>query len=145
MNFSIIDYQDLDKNTLYQIIQLRIQVFVVDQKSIYQDLDGKDLSAKHACLMHNNTIVAYARIIEPEKDSIRFGRVLTAPTFRRQGYGKQLMTQLMKALQRMHNGKTLTIEAQSYLISFYKAYGFSTQGNSYLLDGISHTTMMQLL
>lgn len=145
MNFSIMDYRRLDTDTLYQLIQLRIATFIVEQKSIYQDLDNKDLSASHAFLKHNHTIVAYARIIEVDPSTLQFGRFLTAAACRRQGYGKIFIAHLMHHFKSKHQGKNLFIEAQSYLKHFYENYGFKVIGDPYELDGIPHLSMLQTI
>ena len=131
-------FADLSPYTLYGVVRLRIDVFAVEQWCVYQDLDGKDLlpTTWHAWVEDDGDVVAYLRVLgEPGNEVI--GRVVTAPHARGRGYARLLMTE---ALQR--TSRPVRIEAQSYLLDWYGAFGFTPCGPEYLEDGIPHTPMV---
>jgi len=143
--FDILSYEELTKDQLYCILRLRTEVFVVEQRICYQDMDNLDQQALHVLLQHQNTILAYARVLTTDKGQIRFGRVLTAPDFRGQGHGKELMQRLMNWLHQQYKGKMLHIHAQAYLQTFYQNFGLETQGEPYILEDIAHLSMTKQL
>jgi len=101
MNFTVKKFDDLTKLELYKILQLRAEVFVVEQDCVYQDVDGKDEKALHVFGLKNNEIVAYTRIFKPgdyfKKSSI--GRVVVKQTERKFGYGHYLIKATIKPLK----------------------------------------------
>lgn len=144
LHFQIKHFSELSKDELYTILQQRSEVFVVGQQCIYQDLDNRDKTAQHALLYMDKKLCAYARIL-CNSACIHFGRVLTVPEYRGKGYAKQLMEALMAYLRKTWPGQRLEIDAQSYLISFYEAYGLETMGEDFILEQIPHRKMWTLL
>lgn len=144
MEISIKTFGDLKPSELYDALQLRMAVFVVEQQCIYQDLDGKDGKAMHALGTYQNKLLAYTRIFRPgdylEKSSI--GRVVVHPDFRKYGYGKLIMKASMDFIRQNWGCDAIEIAAQSYLIEFYRDLGFIPFGEMYLEDGISHIQML---
>jgi len=131
-------FADLSPYTLYSALRLRIDVFAVEQWCVYQDLDGKDPlpTTWHGWVEEGGEVVSYLRVLgEPGAQVI--GRVVTAPHARGRGLGRLLMTE---ALQRTE--RPVRIEAQSYLLDWYGAFGFAPCGAEYLEDGIPHTPMV---
>jgi ElaA protein len=142
-NWKIKPFQALSLSELYSILQLRSEVFVVEQNCVYQDIDGKDEKALHVLGEFDGKIVAYARLFKPndyfEKSSI--GRVIVDQDFRDKKLGRFLMREAIEAI-RNHFGETqITISAQLYLKNFYESLGFIQTSEMYLEDDIPHIEM----
>ncbi len=145
MNIEVKKFDELNTTTLYDILQLRSEIFVVEQDCVYQDLDGKDQKALHVIGKKNNKVVAYTRVFRSgdyfEHSSI--GRVVVAKDQRQYGYGKVIMNASIKAVKEHLNEDTIKISAQTYLKKFYNGLGFKEYGEEYLEDGIPHVAMMK--
>ena len=130
-------FDDMPRRAIYGALRLRSAVFGVEQWCVYQDLDGKDLDPAtwHGWVEDDSEVVSYVRILgEPGAQWIT--RVVTAPHARGRGYGRLLMTE---ALHR--TARPVRINAQSYLLDWYGAFGFVPFGPEFLEDGIPHTPM----
>tara|TARA_R110002050_G_scaffold16719_1_gene50382 strand:+ start:10965 stop:11408 length:444 start_codon:yes stop_codon:yes gene_type:complete len=138
-------FQELNTELLYNILQLRSEVFVVEQDCVYQDLDGKDQKAIHVIGYKDDKVVAYTRIFKPgdyfKESSI--GRVVVSPLTRKDGYGAEIMKASIKAVQENYNETIIHISAQKYLLKFYNSLGFIQEGEEYLEDGIPHVAMLR--
>lgn len=137
-------FEDLSKKELYNLLQLRAEVFVVEQNCPYQDLDGKDLEALHLCCQENDTVIAYSRILDrdisyPGHSSI--GRVIVKTSHRQQDIGRELMRRSITGC-RENYPHPIKISAQCYLEKFYREFGFQPVGASYLEDDIPHIAMI---
>ena len=145
MEFVIKTFNDFTIHELYEILQLRAEIFVVEQDCVYQDIDFKDQKSLHVFSRKNNKIVAYTRIFKPgdyfEKASI--GRVLILASERKYGYGHDLMKASIVAIKNHFKVDDITISAQQYLKKFYEAHNFIQVGEAYLEDGIPHIKMMR--
>ena len=145
MDFIVKKFSELTLNELYRILELRSEIFVVEQDCVYQDVDGKDQKALHVLGFKNNEIVAYTRIFKPgdyfKNSSI--GRVAVAEKERSFGYGHDLMNASIKAIKEAFNTTDITISAQVYLKKFYMAHNFEKIGEEYLEDGIPHIEMLK--
>ena len=143
LNFITKSFSELTTTELYAILQLRSQVFVVEQNCIYQDLDNKDQKALHIFAFKNDIMIAYARIFKPndyfEKASI--GRVVVVASERKFGYGHQLVKASMTAIKNNFKVGDITISAQVYLKKLYESLDFIQVGEEYLEDGIPHIRM----
>jgi ElaA protein len=137
-------FNELTLAELYEILTLRQRVFVVEQQCPYQDCDGKDADCYHLFFRKDSgPILAYARIgpagiIYPE---VSIGRVVCAPEVRGQGMGRHVMQHAMNFIRHTYGKVPVRLGAQSYLINFYKSFGF-TPLEDYLQDGIPHTVML---
>ena len=144
--FQMKSWAELDKSELYQLLQLRAQIFVVEQECAYQDLDGQDPEALHLLASdEHQTLVAYARLYETQidtKDYVAIGRVCTAEAYRGQGISRQLMQQAISYIE-SNQKKPITVSAQAYLEQFYQSLGFATVSEPYLEDGIPHIRMIK--
>lgn len=131
-------FDDLAPRVLYSALRLRIAVFAVEQCCVYQDLDGRDLEPAtwHGWIADGDEVVSYLRILNDPGDEV-IGRVVTARGARGRGLGRLLMA---SALERC--ARPVRIEAQSYLLEWYGAFGFVPRGPEYLEDGIPHTPMV---
>jgi ElaA protein len=138
-------FDELTLHQLYQILQLRSAVFVVEQTCVFQDMDGKDEGSHHLMGFDDNVLVAYTRLLPPglgyEYASI--GRVVTAPAVRRYGIGKNLMLQSINEVYRVFGKSPIKIGAQLYLKRFYESFGFIKLGEPYDEDGILHIHMLK--
>jgi ElaA protein len=145
MEFQVKKFNELTIDELYTILQLRSEVFVVEQDCVYQDLDFKDQQALHILGIKNDTIIAYTRIFKPGDyfKEASIGRVVVKDTERKYGLGYDLMNATIKAVQKEFNTVKITISAQVYLTKFYNTLGFKKVGEEYLEDGIPHIEMIR--
>ncbi|MDG1252915.1 MAG: GNAT family N-acetyltransferase [Schleiferiaceae bacterium] len=136
-------FSELNTSTLYGILALRAEVFVVEQDCPYQDLDGKDEQSIHLWYEEEGCPVAYARLLPPGSAYAEagIGRVVTAQRLRRTGLGKELMRAAIDRAQMQWPGEDLVIMAQSYLVNFYQGFGFEIEREEFLEDGIPHRWM----
>ena len=143
MEFITKYFNEFTIDELYETLQLRSEVFVVEQDCVYQDLDGKDTKALHVFSRKNNRIVAYTRIFKPGEyfKFASIGRVVVAMNERKFGYGHDLIKASIAAIKIHFNVEEITISAQVYLQKFYESHGFKKVGDGYLEDGIPHIRM----
>jgi ElaA protein len=138
-------FQELSTQELYNLLQLRSEVFVVEQDCVYQDVDGKDHKALHVLGYNNKRLVAYTRVFQPgdyfEEASI--GRVVVKESQRQHKFGYDIMNASIKAVQQKYKISKIRISAQTYLKSFYNSLGFNEVGEEYLEDGIPHINMLK--
>ena len=136
----VASFRDLDTRTLYAILKLRGDVFVVEQKCFYADLDGRDTEpgTRHVWLSRSDEILAYLRIVD-DGHVERIGRVLTAPPARGAGLGKRVMQEALTVI----GNRPSVLEAQAHLVRFYKKFGYQQTGPEYLEDGIPHVPMFR--
>jgi ElaA protein len=137
-------WSELSAETLYTILALRAEVFVVEQNCPYQDVDGKDLKSLHVCgYSESGQLCAYARLVNPgvSYEEWSIGRVVTSPSVRRTGAGEALMHTCMVYFSEQHI-HAVRISAQSYLHDFYAKYGFVRVSEEYLEDDIPHMEML---
>lgn len=138
---TIKSFNDLTNVELYKIIQLRTEIFVVEQDCVYQDLDDKDFDAVHIFLSSNNNIDAYLRVIEIDelKQSATIGRVVVAK--KRLGLGTRILKETFAYLKTNTNIHSINIKAQEYAEEFYTQVGFIRVSDVYSLDNIPHINM----
>lgn len=143
MNFITKTFQELTTSELYKILQLRSEVFVVEQDCVYQDIDFKDQKALHVIGFKDDKIVAYTRIFKPEDyfENASIGRVVVAADERKYGFGHDLIKSSIKAIKTHFKVDEITISAQKYLKKFYETHQFKQVGAEYLEDGIPHIRM----
>lgn len=138
-------FEELTPHQLYSILQLRNEVFVVEQNCVFQDADNKDQDAHHLMGWKDSKLVAYSRII-PAGIAYEFasiGRVVTSPAERRNGTGKMLMEEAIEAATRLFGHVSIKLGAQLYLKKFYESFGFVQSSNIYIEDGIPHIEMIR--
>lgn len=145
MNFTVKTFQELTTSELYELLQLRSEVFVVEQDCVYQDIDGKDQKALHVIGVKEGNIIAYTRLFNSGEyfDTPSIGRVVVKESERKYGYGHDLIKASIKAIVDNYNETTITISAQTYLQKFYESHGFKQVGEGYLEDGIPHIRMVR--
>ena len=145
LDISIKTFNQLSLEELYYLLQLRSEVFVVEQDCVYQDVDGKDHKAIHIIGKKDDAIIAYTRIFK-QGDYFKeasIGRVVVSEKERHLKYGHQLMVASIKAIEDSFHTKEIKLSAQKYLEKFYTNLGFKTVGEPYLEDGIPHIAMVK--
>ena len=137
-------FHDLDKLELYKIMQLRIEVFVVEQDCPYQDLDGLDEVGTHLWLEEDNVVVSYLRINPPQTrfDEVSFGRIVTKQSARKKGLSEAIILKSLEIVEQEDLGP-IRISAQSYLEDYYSKFGFVKCSEEYLEDNIPHVEMLR--
>ncbi|SEC42971.1 ElaA protein [Tenacibaculum sp. MAR_2009_124] len=145
MNFVVKTFSQLTTSELYGILQLRSEVFVVEQDCVYQDIDGKDQKALHVIGTKEGKILAYTRLFDSKQyfDTPSIGRVVVSESQRKYGYGHDLIKASIEAVHNYYKTKEITISAQTYLLKFYTSHGFVAFGEEYLEDGIPHVRMQK--
>ncbi|PDV85341.1 GNAT family N-acetyltransferase [Rhizobium sp. H4] len=132
---------------LYDLLKMRVDVFVVEQNCAYPELDGKDIDALHLRLMESSELLASARILKPHEpqDPSKIGRVVVSPAHRGKRLGDALMSEAISACERLYPANPIALSAQAHLRRFYEAFGFVVVSEEYLEDGIPHIDMVRQL
>lgn len=138
-------FDELGADLLYRILHERQKVFVLEQNCAYIDNDFKDINSLHLVVFdRNDEIAAYARILPKglAYNECSIGRVLTNTKYRNKGLGKAVFESALEACETLFPGQSIKIQAQTYLLDFYKSFGFEVVGEDYFEDGILHTDML---
>ena len=145
MTIQVKSFQELSTTELYDLLQLRSEVFVVEQDCVYQDVDGKDNKAFHVLGYHNQQLVAYTRIFKPGDyfKEASIGRVVVSEKSRGSGAGYEIMKASIQFVNDNLAQTDIRISAQTYLKTFYNNLGFIKVGEEYLEDGIPHVNMLR--
>jgi len=145
LDISIKTFEQLSLEELYFILQLRSEVFVVEQDCVYQDIDAKDQYALHIIGKKDTKIIAYTRVFKGGDyfKEASIGRVVVSLKDRHLNYGQQIMEASIVAIKNNYDTSEIKISAQKYLENFYNNLGFKTIGDPYLEDGISHIAMLK--
>ncbi len=145
ITWTIKKFDELSVHELYAILQLRAEVFIVEQNCPFQDIDNKDQSCFHFMGWDNDTLCAYTRVVPP---GVSFklpaiGRVVTSPKARGGGLGRILMEKSIEETKKLYGETDIKIGAQVYLQKFYTSLGFVQSSDIYLEDGIEHMEMIR--
>jgi len=135
----------LSVNELYDILQLRSRIFVVEQNCVYLDPDGKDKVALHLFGTFESKIVAHARLFKAgiSFDNASIGRVTVDPDYRNRKWGHELMQEAIAGILEYFGETKITIGGQLYLKKFYESLGFVQTSEMYLEDDIPHIEMVR--
>lgn len=144
VSFVCKSFIELSCEELYRILQLRCEVFVVEQNCAYQDMDNKDKEAQHLMMYAHDELAGYARLLPKgiSYDSISIGRVVNPKGYRKKGLGRLLMEKAVTECYRLFGKDSIQISAQVYAIPFYQKIGFEPLGHIYPEDGIPHIQMI---
>ncbi len=140
-------FDDLSVGSLYALLRLRSEVFVVEQDCVYQDMDDADLSAYHCLALSGDAIVGVSRLLPPDMQGcMSIGRVVVASSHRSMGLGRMLMIYSEDQSRRLWpDARLIHLSAQVYIRGFYESLGYRAIGDSYLEDGIPHIAMEKRL
>ena len=142
-------FSELSVDQLYQVLQQRQDVFILEQSCFYQDFDGLDPGAHHLLgwrtIAGQRQLAAYLRCLAPgvKYTEMSLGRVLSSKAARGSGIGRELLEQGIAHAERLHPGHRIRIGAQRYLEKFYTSFGFVTISEPYDEDGIMHIDMLR--
>jgi ElaA protein len=143
--FILKHFNDLTVQELYDALQLREEVFQIEQNCLYKDIDDKDKDCYHLLFYKDAVLVAYCRLV-PKGISytnyVSIGRVLSKTNYRKEGFGRHLMSEAMKQMENIFPKQAIKISAQRYLQKFYESYGFVAEGEWYMEDDIPHIAMI---
>ncbi|WP_431918237.1 GNAT family N-acetyltransferase [Micromonospora wenchangensis] len=139
LDVHVAPFAELDTRTFHDLLRLRIDVFVVEQRCPYPELDGRDVEpgTRHLWLAHDGVVRAYLRLLADPGGVVRIGRVVVAPAARGGGLAGRLMTEAL----RLVGGRPCVLAAQAHLAGFYARHGFTVTGPEYVEDGIPHLPM----
>ena len=138
-------FNQLNKISLYEMLKLRSEVFILEQNCIYLDLDGFDLNSVHVLAYSGSNIVGSSRIIKKGynyKNYSSIGRLVLKKEYRGLGNGANLMKYSIDTCMSIYPSDIIKISAQCYLKKFYENLGFIKKGGNYLEDGIEHCSML---
>lgn len=142
-------FDALSAHALYQVLQQRQDIFILEQTCLYPDMDSLDQGAHHLLgwrtLDGKRELAAYLRVLAPgaKYTEMSLGRVLTAARARGTGIGRELLAQGIAHAERQHPGHRIRIGAQQHLEAFYAGFGFVTVSAPYDEDGIMHIDMLR--
>ena len=139
-------YKHFDKLTpdeLYAIMKARVDVFVVEQRCPYAELDGLDQDAIHVWLEDENGLAAYLRVLRPgvENENMALGRILTLR--RGRGLGRLIVQAGIDVAEGFYDSEYVYLEAQTCARGFYEKLGFHQASEEFVLDGIPHIRMLR--
>lgn len=143
LKYSVKQFTELTTTELYEVLRLRNEVFVVEQKSIYLDLDNKDQKSLHLLYYADQQLAGYTRLLPAgvSYDVVSIGRVVISPLHRSIGLGKKLMEASIESCYEKFGETDICISAQYHLLKFYRSLGFIEEGHPYNEDGIPHIQM----
>ena len=143
IQWKIKPFRALSLTEMYSLLQLRSQVFVVEQNCVYQDIDGKDYKALHLMGEYNGKIVAYCRLFKSGNyfQEASIGRVVIDANYRDKKWGHEMMKQAIAGIETHFKETKIIISAQLYLQKFYESHGFVQTSEMYLEDDIPHIEM----
>ena len=142
-------FEDLSRDDIYEILERRQQVFVVEQHCVYPDIDRVDQQAFHLLGWKRDgaqrQLVAYLRCVFPgvKYPEVSLGRVLNTSAVRGTGVGRAMLALAIQHAERQFPGLRIRISAQQYLEAFYRSFGFETVSEPYDEDGIPHVEMLR--
>jgi ElaA protein len=148
MKWILKKFNELSVQEFHNILQLRINVFVVEQNCPYPELDGKDCKAMHFFAVADENplqIIAYTRLFQPGDyyQNAAIGRVVVHPDFRHKNIGDELILKSIQQIEKHFKTTKIKIGAQTYLKNFYEKHGFKKVGEDYIEDGIPHIYMIR--
>lgn len=134
----------LSGREVHDVLALRVAVFVVEQRCIYQDVDGNDPLGTHLLARRGSALVAYLRVLPPGTRFARasIGRVVVDPSERGTGLGRALMREALARIE-ADGPVPLKLSAQAHLAAFYESVGFTATDERYDEDGIPHVAMIR--
>lgn len=144
LEWNLKQFNELTNSELHEIFKLRVDVFIVEQNCVYPEIDGKDEKAHHLFASSDGSIIAYARILAPgiSYQEASIGRVIVAPSARKNGIGHLLINEAVKTSLKLYSSD-IKIGAQAHLEEYYMNAGFVRVSDEYDEDGIMHIDMLR--
>ena len=144
MTLNVKRFDELTPDELYEIVKLRVEVFVVEQECAYMEFDDRDQNAVHVWLSDDEGICAYLRVLDRgvECEHVAIGRVITRMRGRGTGLGARIMTEGKKIAREVFGADHIYLEAQTYAEGFYAKQGFRRISDEFMMDGIPHYKML---
>ena len=144
MTTLLTEFEKLTPTQLYDILKLRQDIFMIEQKCLYQDIDNSDSEAHHLLMYEENVLAAYLRIFAPgvKFKEASIGRIVVSPDFRGSSVGKELITTGIRNTFELFKNSDIRIEAQAALKNYYRRFGFVEEGKVYVVDDIDHLQMV---
>ncbi len=139
MSFVSKYFDELSTRELYEILKVRAEIFVVEQKCVYQDLDDKDYNSLHVFYEDDGKVRAYLRSFFKEPGVVQMGRVLTLQ--HGTGLGGKLLKEGIEQIREKQHPERIIIEAQCYATGYYEREGFVICSEKFMEDGIPHVQM----
>ncbi|WP_353892679.1 GNAT family N-acetyltransferase [Proteinivorax hydrogeniformans] len=133
-------FSDLSNEDIYEIMKLRVDIFVVEQNCPYPELDNNDQKAWHLYIKKDGNIVSYARILFKDS-SAAIGRVVTHKSYRGLGLSQMILKEAIETIKTNTNYTKIHLSAQCYILDLYKKLGFKVVSDQYLEDNIPHVDM----
>ncbi len=142
MEILISRFSELDADTLHDIFQLRMSVFIIEQNCLYMDIDGRDRDAFHLVCREGGRMVGYLRILRPGAffKEASIGRVIAVE--RRRGIATAMLEGAIAFIRDSMHESVIRIESQTYACALYEKLGFVREGEEFLEDGIPHVQMV---
>lgn len=141
MEFVAKNFNELTTTELYEIFKSRADIFVIEQKIIYNDMDDVDYRSRHCFLEDGNRVIAYLRAFYKDDDEsvVKIGRVLTLEHGK--GFGRELMIKSIEDIKENLKCKKIYLDSQKHAIGFYEKFGFKVVSDEFLEEGIVHVAM----
>ena len=135
-------FDRLSSNELYQLIQLRMACFIIEQKAIYQDLDDCDQHAQHFICYEKQQLIGYLRFIQLDEANkvFKLSRICVDKGHRHQSFGKQLIHCAINRAKEL-DAQCIHITAQKYLENYYRDFGFLVTSEPFEINQILHQEM----
>lgn len=140
VTFSWRNFCELSLQELYAVLKLRSEVFVVEQKCVYLDLDDHDQDARHLLVTDKGALVAYLRVQPPTEhhQSAEIQRLVVDPRFRNKGLGHRVISEALEQIHQTFGQIEVEASAQTNLEKFYQDHGFERASEDYCDHGIPH-------
>ena len=139
MNFISKKFNELTTVELYEILKSRTEIFLLEQRIICQDMDGKDYESLHCFFADGDKVIAYLRAFCSGEGVVTIGRVLTLE--HKKGLGSELMKKSIEEIKKEFGCKKIIVHAQKQAVGFYEKMGFCTVSDEYMEEGVPHITM----
>jgi len=139
MGFMAKKFNELTTIELYEILKARSEIFIMEQKILYQDMDDIDYTSLHCFLMEDNKVIAYLRAFYSGESVVKLGRVLTLK--HGNGTGRDLLEQSLITIKEKMKCKKICMDAQKHAVGFYEKFGFKVTSEDFWEEGIIHNIM----
>ncbi|MBY5992955.1 GNAT family N-acetyltransferase [Ferrimonas balearica] len=135
-------FDELDGHRLYALLRLREQVFMLEQNSLYEDLDDQDQAAAHLLVEQGGELVGYLRLLHVQAGPLKLGRIVLSPSVRGSGLGPTLIQAGIDEAHQRFPGRPIKISAQLALKDYYQRFGFAVCSEPYDDGGVLHLDMV---